>query len=169
MALQCYVTFTVTSPNDDAMPPRELGEFHSTWSRGFSIGSDAGCDVVLSGLAPVAAIVRAASNHKLLYRHGSPGFEQYYRERSAGRYTPIDGRIAPYDERVDYRDFYVGDYVLRFGEVYRDEPKGRKKVRWLESLLNSVNRRTVRVWRSLFRCSSLSVFSWRPRKSALGL
>jgi hypothetical protein len=141
MARQYYVTLTVTPPNGDAMPPSELGEFHSTWNRGISIGSDAGCDVVLSGLAPVAAIVRAASNHKLLYRLGSPGFEQYYRERSTGRYTEIDGRIAPYDERVDYREFYVGDYVLQLGEAYRDEPKGRKKVRWLESLLNSANRR----------------------------
>jgi hypothetical protein len=127
MAGQYYVTVTVTPPNGDAMPPRELGELRSTWNRGISIGSDAGCNVVLSGLAPVAAIVLAGSNHKLLYRYGSPAFEQ------AKDYT--GGPLGPYDERVDYREFYVGDYLLRFGHVSRDEPKSLKKLRWFGAFL----------------------------------
>lgn len=113
MVRECYVTLTVSSLNGNSMPPRELGEFQSTWKPGVSIGSDAGCDVVLSELAPVAAVVLAASNHKLLYRHGSPGFDQ------ARNYS--GGPVPPYEERVDYREFNVGGYVLRFGEAYRDE------------------------------------------------
>jgi hypothetical protein len=88
-----------------------LGEFHAVWKDGVSIGSDPGCVVVLPGLPRVAARVVAASNHKLLFRLPPDAS------------LPLPAPSSPvgrYAERVDNREFAVGAYRLRFGEVYRD-------------------------------------------------
>jgi hypothetical protein len=108
---KCFVSVSI---RDSDRPSREteLGEFHAVWKDGVSIGSDQACTVVLPGLAPVAARVVGASNHKLLYR---------LPEGTSLPLPPVPRSLGPYDERVDYREFRVGPYVIRFGEVYRDE------------------------------------------------
>lgn len=113
MERMCFATVSVREAEATTSPPTvELGEFHSVWRDGVSIGSDAGCTVVLIGLAPVAARVVAASNHKLLYR---------LPEGTSLPLPPITFPVAHYDERVDYREFRVGQYLIRFGEVRREE------------------------------------------------
>lgn len=106
----CFVTVSISPLDGGDATTRELGEFHATWSKGVTIGSGERCDVRLPGLAPIAAVVLAASNHKVLYRPGSPGFAL------ACKY---DGESFPdYDERIDYSPFEVGPYRLQFGERY---------------------------------------------------
>ena len=112
MVQSCFVTLSITTPQGEVLPPKKLGEFKATWTGGVSIGSDVNCDIVLNGLLPVAAIVLAASNHKLLYRHGTSNFAK------AVEYA--GGPIPEYDQRVDYRSFDVADYTLQFGEDYQD-------------------------------------------------
>jgi hypothetical protein len=90
----------------------ELGEFHAVWKAGVSIGSDPRCTIVLPNLPPVAARVIAASNHKLLYRLS---------EDVSLPLPPVTYPVAAYDARVDYGEFQVGPYMIRFGEVYREE------------------------------------------------
>jgi hypothetical protein len=34
--------------------------------------------------------------------------------------TPVTYPIGHYDERVDYSEFKIGQYMIRFGEVYRE-------------------------------------------------
>lgn len=112
MGKEYFVTVHVTRVDEGFTATRELGEFSATWRKGVTIGSDEQCDVCLPGLDPVAAVVLAASNHKLLYRAGSPGFEH---ARAASR-----KELPDYDARIDYSTFTVGPYALQFGERSRE-------------------------------------------------
>lgn len=109
MERKCFATVMITSPQGVTMPPKSLGEFMTVWRKGVKIGADAGCDVALDGLPPVAAIVRAASNHKIIYQHDSPTFH------AATVYT--GGPIPPFGQRIDNRPFELHGYVVQFGEV----------------------------------------------------
>lgn len=111
MARTCFVAVAIRGPKaDDPERMIELGEFHATWKPGVLIGSDPGCTIVLPELPPVAVRVRAASNHKVIYRlpEGT---------------TVDEARVdpdRPYDQRVDHSRFDVGPYKIVFGAVYRD-------------------------------------------------
>lgn len=89
-----------------------LGEFHQVWRPGINIGSDPRCTIVLPDLPPVAARVRAASNHKLLYL------------LPQGTNLPLPPDTFPvrgYDARVDGNWFPVGEYWIHFEEVATSE------------------------------------------------
>lgn len=107
MASHSIATLRIRARDGGDELVRELGEFHAVWSKGVTIGSDAQCDVSLPGLAPVAAVAVAMSNHKVLYLAGSPGF-------AAACSDSAD--LPDYDERVDYSPFEIGPYRLQFGE-----------------------------------------------------
>ena len=104
---ECVVTLSITPADGGEPTTRELGGFREVWRKGVSIGRDGWCDVSLPGLAPVAAIVLAGSNHKLLYLPGSPGF--------AEAFGHAGGQIPEYDARIDYSVFVLGPYRLQFG------------------------------------------------------
>lgn len=110
---KCFVSISIRGPAADSPTlDTELGEFGVVWPNGVTIGSDPRCTVVLQELAPVAVRVLAASNHKLLFR------------LPEGTSLPLPAPTRPighYDQRVDYREFQVGPYWIRFGEIYRDE------------------------------------------------
>lgn len=114
MEERCFATVKITSPEGVSTPAKSLGEFMEVWRKGVTLGGDAGCNVVLDGLPPVAAIVRAASNHKLLYHSDSPSF------RAATEY--IRGPIPPFGERIDNQPFELHGYVVEFGEAYQMMP-----------------------------------------------
>ena len=84
-----------------------LGEFSAVWQNGVSIGSDPRCTVVLPDLASVAVRIIGASNHKILRR---------LPEETSFPLPPVSA-LASSDERVDNREFQVGPYCIRFGEV----------------------------------------------------
>lgn len=111
MSRVCFATITIRPRDGGAGSVRELGEFYAVWGKGVTIGSSAQCDVSLPGLAPIAAVALAASNHKLLYLAGSPGFAAA---------CNFDGRDLPGgDTRIDYFPFEIGPYELNFGESSR--------------------------------------------------
>ena len=88
-----------------------LGEFHAVWDAGVSIGSDPNCTVVLPDLSPVAVRIIGLSNHKLLCRL----------PEGTSLPLPLVSSVLGPEERVDGREFQVGLYRIRFGEVYRRE------------------------------------------------
>ena len=106
----CFVTATIGHEDRRPTTTLDLGEFHTVWRKGVRIGSDPACEVCLPDLAPVAAVLLAASNHKLLYLPGSPGF--------AAALDRKDGDLPHYDARVDYSVIPVGPYTVQFGERY---------------------------------------------------
>ena len=113
MDRKCIVSVSVRGPTPDSLSTvTELGEFYAVWQNGISIGSDPGCTIVLHELAPVAARVIGASNHKLLYR---------LPEGTSLPLAPITDPAGRYDERVDCREFKVGQFWIRFDESYREE------------------------------------------------
>jgi hypothetical protein len=113
MARKCFATVSIRGVEPVASSQDvKLGEFHAVWKEGVSIGSDAGCTVALPGLAPMAARGVAASNHKLLY---------HLPEGTSLPLPPVTYPVRRFDERVDYREFQVGQYLIRFGEIYREE------------------------------------------------
>lgn len=111
MDRKCFVSVSIRGL-DPGVVSREvvLGEFHDLWRDGVTIGSDSSCSVVLPGLAPVEVLIFGVSNHKLLYRLPEGDFP-----------FPPFGSQGNYDKRVDYREFQVGTYMIRFGEVHREE------------------------------------------------
>ncbi|WP_372012306.1 hypothetical protein [Pseudoxanthomonas sp. 10H] len=118
MGRECIVTVCITAGEGGETTRRDLGEFHAVWGKGVAIGRDGWCDISLPGLETVAAIVLAVSNHKLLYRAGSPGFAE------ACNHVRGQG-IPDYDARVDNSVFAVGPYLVQFGERYEDLPRAR--------------------------------------------
>jgi hypothetical protein len=113
MAEKCFVSVSIRRPDPGGVSRDvELGEFHAVWEAGVSVGSDPRCTIVLPDLPPVAVRVVAASNHKLLYR---------LPEGTSLPLPPVTYPVGQYDERVDYREFQVGPYMIRFGEVYREQ------------------------------------------------
>jgi hypothetical protein len=113
MERKCFVKVSIrTAEPGGFLRDLELGEFLAVWTKTVSIGSDPGCTVVLPDLPPVAVRVVAASNHKLLYR---------LPEGTRLPLPPVTSPLPEYDNRVDYRAFTVGPYLIQFGEVYRVE------------------------------------------------
>lgn len=112
LSRDCFVTVSITRVDEGFTAARELGEFHGVWRKGVSIGSDEACAICLPGLAPVAAVVLAVSNHKVLYLPGSANFE--LARNHAG------GRVPDYDARIDHSGFHLCAYHLQFGTRYRD-------------------------------------------------
>jgi hypothetical protein len=109
---KCFVSVAVRGPSADSPTTEtELGEFRSVWEEGVTIGSDPRCTVVLPELAPVAVRVVAASNHKLLFR---------LPEGTTMPLPPVTRPVGGFGSRVDYREFPLEPYWIRFGEVYRD-------------------------------------------------
>ena len=106
----CVARVTVRDAQGAILAERDLGEFGAVWSAGVSIGSDAGCTVVLPGLPPVAVRVLAAANHKLLYRL-PPG--------TGLPLPPPTWPMPQRGERVDHAPFRVGPYEVSFSEDYR--------------------------------------------------
>lgn len=108
MEQKCFVSVSICGL-DPGTSSRDvvLGEFHAVWEAGVSIGSDPNCTVVLPDLAPVAVLIIAASNHKLLYR---------LPEETSLPLPPRGPGLPPgdYDQRVDDREFHVGPYKIRF-------------------------------------------------------
>lgn len=91
----------------------ELGEWHGVyWPNGITIGSDPRCKVVLPSpdVAPVAARVQAASNHRLLERL-PPG--------TTLPLPPLGKTAGHYDERD--REFRIGPFLVSFEEPYRED------------------------------------------------
>src|SRR5262245_20985671 len=113
MAEKYFVKATIGVADSIATPMYvELGEFHAVWKNGVSIGSDPGCTLVLKGLAPVAARVVAASNHKVLYR---------LPEGTTLPLPPVPFPLGKYDSRVDEGEFKLGEYVISVSEFRREE------------------------------------------------
>lgn len=112
MAQKCFVLASVRGPSPASLPHEvEVGGCHAVWQDGVSIGSHPNCTIVLPELTPVAAFVRAASNHKLLYL------------LPEGTSLPLPRPAFPvghYDHRIDSREFQLGPYWIRFQEIYRD-------------------------------------------------
>lgn len=109
---KCFVSVAIRGPSADSPATEtELGEFRTVWDEGVTIGSDSQCTVVLPDLPSVVVRVVAASNHKLLFR---------LPEGTTMPLPPVTRPIGGFGSRVDYREFQVGPYWIRFGEVYRD-------------------------------------------------
>jgi hypothetical protein len=110
---KCFVSVSIRRADPGSFTrDAELGEFHAVWGAGVSVGSDPRCTIVLPDLPSVAVRVVAASNHKLLYR---------LPEGTSLPLPPVTRPVGGYDARVDYAEFPVGPYMIRFGEVYREE------------------------------------------------
>jgi hypothetical protein len=113
LAKKCIASVSIRGPSPDSPSTvTELGEFYAVWQDGISIGSHPRCTIVLHELPPVAARVIGASNHKLLYR---------LPEGASLPLPPVTRPVGHYDQRVDYGEFQVGPYWIRFDESYRDE------------------------------------------------
>jgi len=110
MTRKSFVTVSIRQTQGGEERRMELGEFHSTWESGVTIGRDPRCTVVLTSeeVPPIAARVVAASNHKLLYR---------LPPETTFPLPPMEPPFPQYDERVDYNEFQVGPYLIRFGEI----------------------------------------------------
>lgn len=106
------VKVSITRVDEGFTSTRLLGESRAIWRKSVTIGSAETCDVCLPGLPPVAAVVLGVSNHKLLYRVGSKGFEEACQ--------PVLKSLPDYDARVDYSPFEVGPYTIQLGDTYFD-------------------------------------------------
>jgi hypothetical protein len=102
------VTVSVTPVNGGETTTYVLGEFRAVWRKGVFIGSAERCDLRVPGVPPIAAVLLALSNHKLLYLPDDEGFAQ------ARNFT--GGEIPDHGVRIDYAAFPVGAYRLQFGE-----------------------------------------------------
>lgn len=110
MTRKCFVTVELGHADGRPTTTFELGEFHAVWRKGVRIGGDASCQLRLAEIAPVAAILWAASNHKMLWRAGEPGFEEALARDG--------GPLTTGGERVDYSLIRIGPHTVRFGERY---------------------------------------------------
>ena len=116
--MKSLVTVTIRRGAAGAPTTRVLGPFAEVWSRWRTIGSDPRCDVVLASpagtapeVAPLAACVRAGSNHKLLHR------------LPPGAVLPLPPGFETQDlERVDHWPFEIGPFQLTLGQDYEAEP-----------------------------------------------
>jgi hypothetical protein len=82
-----------------------LGEFRAVWRKGVTVGSAAGCDVVLDdpAVSPRQVLLVALSNHKFLRVLGGGAVRAGGRAASAGQELRVDGtefRVGPYSLRL---------------------------------------------------------------------
>ena len=114
MSRTCIVTATIGHVEARPTTTLDLGEFHTVWRKGVRIGSDASCQVRLAEISPVAAILWAASNHKMIWRAGEPGFTEALARDG--------GPLTTGGERVDYSVIRLGPHTVQFGERYEEGP-----------------------------------------------
>lgn len=104
------VVAVVTNLRDDSQTVVPLDDFYSVWSQGITIGSDLECTVVLhsSEIPPVAALMKAASNHK------------FFQLLPPGTKLPLNIADYPLGQRVDYSPVQVGHFKITFSEERRE-------------------------------------------------
>lgn len=114
MSRTCFVTVAIGHADGRPTTTCDLGEFHTVWRKGVRIGADPSCQVPLDALPPIAAILWAASNHKMIWRAGEPGFD--------AALARDGGPLTTGGERVDYSVIRLGPHTVQFGERYEEGP-----------------------------------------------
>ena len=116
---QNYVYIKVQDTHNGQDSIHYIGEFHSVWEKGITLGSDPQCDVVLHDPKvqshSVQAILVARSNHRFL---------RFFPD---GKSLPIPDTMRTYTQdasRVDRHPFQLGSLLLCVIECeYPEEEK----------------------------------------------